>query len=238
VTALRIVSGAVIAAGEGSRLKDFGVPKPLVEIGGTPLIAHVLENFEAAGIASAAVIFNESERDCEAFVRERFPRLVTTIRIKSTRSSLESYREILAAAPPGRLLVSTVDAFCPRKDFVRFVRRAEALPADATVLAVTRYVDDEKPLWVNLARGHEGRVSAIGGSRGDAVTAGIYVFPEKVRRLAWPDGLGRLREYLAWLAREDHPIEALEIEKVVDVDRAEDVAAAEELASAHSETGR
>jgi len=236
VTALRIVSGAVIAAGEGSRLKDLGVPKPLVEIGGTPLIAHVLENFEAAGIASAAVIFNESERDCEAFVRERFPRLVTSIRIKSTRSSLESYREILAAAPPGRLLVSTVDAFCPRKDFVRFVRRAEALPADATVLAVTRYVHDEKPLWVNLARGHEGRVSAIGGSRGDAVTAGIYVFPENVRRLAWPADLGRLREYLAWLAREDHPIEALEIEKVVDVDRAEDVAAAEELASAHSET--
>jgi len=236
VTALRIVSGAVIAAGEGSRLKDLGVPKPLVEIGGTPLIAHVLENFEAAGIASAAVIFNESERDCEAFVRERFPRLVTSIRIKSTRSSLESYREILAAAPPGRLLVSTVDAFCPRKDFVRFVRRAEALPADATVLAVTRYVHDEKPLWVNLARGHEGRVSAIGGSRGDAVTAGIYVFPENVRRLAWPADLGRLREYLAWLAREDHPIEALEIEKVVDVDRAEDVAAAEELASARSET--
>ena len=236
MTALQIVSGAVIAAGEGSRLKDLGVPKPLVEIGGTPLIAHVLENFEAAGIASAAVIFNESERDCEAFVRERFPRLVTSIRIKSTRSSLESYREILAAAPPGRLLVSTVDAFCPRKDFVRFVRRAEALPADATVLAVTRYVHDEKPLWVNLARGHEGRVSAIGGSRGDAVTAGIYVFPENVRRLAWPADLGRLREYLAWLAREDHPIEALEIEKVVDVDRAEDVAAAEELASAHAET--
>ena len=208
----------------------------MVQIAGTPLIAHVLENFEAAGIVSAAVIFNESESDCEVFVRERFPRLVTTIRIKSTRSSLESYREILAAAPPGRLLVSTVDAFCPRKDFVRFVRRAEALPADATVLAVTRYVHDEKPLWVNLARGHEGRVSAIGGSRGDAVTAGIYVFPENVRRLAWPADLGRLREYLAWLAREDHPIEALEIEKVVDVDRAEDVAAAEELASAHSET--
>ena len=65
------------------------------------------------------------------------------------------------------------------------------------------------------------------------MTAGIYVFPEKVRRLAWPAGLGRLREYLAWLARDGQPIEALEIEKVVDVDRAEDVAAAEELASAH-----
>jgi NDP-sugar pyrophosphorylase family protein len=232
LTAPPIRSGAVIAAGEGSRLKDFGVPKPMVEVDGSPLIAHVLDNFEAAGIASAAVIFNERERDCEAFVRERYPRLVSQILIKSTRSSLESFREILKIAPAGRLLVSTVDAFCPARDFQRFVRRAEERPDTATVLAVTRYVHDENPLWVNLARGHEGRVSAIGGSRGDVVTAGIYVFPEKIRKLAIPRNLGRLREFLAWLASEDHPIEAVEIEKVVDVDRPEDVAAAEELAGA------
>ena len=228
MTAIR--SGAVIAAGEGSRLKDFGIPKPLVEVAGVPLIAHVLDNFEAAGIASAGVIFNERERDCEAYVRERYPRLVSQILVKSTRSSLESFREVLKIAPAGRLLVSTVDAFCPTKDFVRFVRRAEERAGDATVLAVTRYVHDEKPLWVNLARGHEGRVSAIGGSHGDAVTAGIYIFPEEIRKLAIPGNLGRLREYLAWLAKEDHPIEAVEIEKVVDVDRPEDVAVAEELA--------
>jgi NDP-sugar pyrophosphorylase family protein len=235
VTAIR--SGAVIAAGEGSRLKDFGVPKPMVEVGGAPLIAHVLDNFEAAGIASAAIIFNERERDCEAYVRERYPRLVSQILIKSTRSSLESFREVLEIAPAGRLLVSTVDAFCPAKDFQRFVRRAEEIPGATTVLAVTRYVHDEKPLWVNLQMGSDpsgdrprARVSAIGGSHGDAVTAGIYVFPEKIRKLGIPANLGRLREFLAWLASENHPIEAVEIEKVVDVDRPEDVAVAEELA--------
>jgi NDP-sugar pyrophosphorylase family protein len=235
VTAIR--SGAVIAAGEGSRLKDFGMPKPLVEVAGAPLIAHVLDNLEAAGLVSAAVIFNERERDCAAYVREHYPRLVSQILVKSTRSSLESFREVLRVAPPGRLLVSTVDAFCPTKDFVRFVRRAEGRASNTTVLAVTRYVHDEKPLWVNLARGHEGRVSAIGGSRGDAVTAGIYVFPEAVRRLKIPFSLGRLREFLAWLASEDHPIEAVEIEKVVDVDRPED-AAAEELAGSPAARSR
>ncbi len=225
-----IVSGAVIAAGEGSRLKNLGVPKPLVKVAGAPLIEHVLSNFEAAGIGSAAVIFNETERDCEAFVRERFPRLVSTVLVKTTRSSLESFREILAIAPKGRLLVSTVDAFCPRKDFVAFVRRAEELPAAATVLAVTGYVHDEKPLWVTTTR--HGRVCVVGGASGGAVTAGIYVFPEKVRKMAIPSSLGRLRDFLAWLAKESHPIEAVEIRKVVDVDRAEDVAAAEELAGA------
>ena len=225
-----ITAGAVIAAGEGSRLKALGVAKPLVEVAGVPLIEHVLRNFEAAGIVSAAVIFNESESDCEAFVRERFGRLVPTILVKNTRSSLESFRAVLEVAPKGRLLVSTVDAFCPQKDFVRFVERAAALPSDATVLAVTRFVDDEKPLWVNVAG--DGRVSAVGGSKGDAVTAGIYVFPEKVRSLGIPRELGRLRDFLAWLARSGAPIQAVEIEKVVDVDRAEDLAVAEELAAA------
>jgi NDP-sugar pyrophosphorylase family protein len=223
-----ILSGGVIAAGEGSRLRGLGVPKPLARVAGVPLIEHVLSNFEAAGIASAAVIFNEAEEDCAAFVRQRFPGLVATVVVKNTHSSLESFREILASAPAGRLLVSTVDAFCPREDFVRFVRRAAEAPPGATVLAVTSFVDDEKPLWVTVTR--RGRVTVVGGSRGDAVTAGIYVVPEKVRRLHAPPGLGRLRDFLAWLARSGEPIEAVSIPKVVDVDRVEDLAAAEELA--------
>jgi NDP-sugar pyrophosphorylase family protein len=223
-----ILSGAVIAAGEGSRLKQLGVPKPMIEVGGVPLIAHVLGNFESAGIVSTAVIFNEAEKACAAYVRERFGSLVSKIVVKSTRSSLESFREVMAVAPPGRLLVSTVDAFCPRHEFQRFVRRAQELPSK-TVLAVTGYVHDEKPLWVTTTR--SGRVSAVGGASGDAVTAGIYVFPEKVRGLAIPPSLGRLRDFLAWLAKSGEPIEAVDIPKVVDVDRAEDLAEAEELAA-------
>ena len=250
MSALR--SGGVIAAGEGSRLKALGVPKPLVPVAGEPLIAHVLGNFEAAGVASAAVIFNDAGKAAVALVRERFGRLVSRIVVKSTHSSLESFREILEAAPPGRLLVSTVDAFCRREDFVRFVRRAEEKPSGATILAVTRHVNDEKPLWVTLAAGERraggaggrssaeppeelarsGRVTVVGGASGDAVTAGIYVFPEEVRTLGIPSGLGRLRDFLAWLAKSDEPVEAIEIPKVIDVDRAEDLAEAEELAAA------
>jgi len=230
VSAIR--SGGVIAAGEGSRLKALGVPKPLIPVAGEPLIAHVLGHFEAAGIASAAVIVNDAGKEAAKLVRERFGRLVSKIVVKSTQSSLESFREILRAAPPGRLLVSTVDAFCRREDFVRFVRRAEEKPNGATVLAVTRHVNDEKPLWVTTSR--SGRVTAVGGASGDAVTAGIYVFPESVRTLGIPAGLGRLREFLAWLAKSNEPIEAVDIPKVVDIDRPEDLAEAEEMAGAEA----
>ena len=70
------------------------------------------------------------------------------------------------------------------------------------------------------------------------MTAGIYVFPEKVRRLGIPPSLGRLRDFLAWLARSGEPMESVEIPKVVDVDRAEDLAEAEELAAASAGRGR
>jgi len=222
-----IRSGAVIAAGEGSRLKSLGVPKPLIEIGGRPLIAHVLSRFEAAGIERAAVIFNDAGRDAEPYVRERFGALIDTIVVKTTHSSLESFREVLAVAPPGRLLVSTVDAFCPVAEFVRFVRLAAEKPSSATVLAVTRFVDDEKPLWVTTSR--DGRVRVVGGASGDAVTAGIYVFPERVRKMGIPPSLGRLRDFLAALAKEEEPIESVEIPKVVDIDRPCDIEEANAL---------
>lgn len=225
-----ITAGGVIAAGKGSRLKGLGVPKPMVEVAGTPLIDHVLGNFEAAGIAEAAVIFNSSEEGCAAYVKERFGKLVSKVIVKTTRSSLESFREILGAAPRGRLLVSTVDAFCPREDFLRFVRLAAKTPSDATVLGVTSFVEDEKPLWVTTTR--KGRVTVVGGSSGDAVTAGIYVVPERVRRMQIPSSLPRLRDFLAWLCKSGDPMQALSISKVVDVDRAEDLETAEALARA------
>ncbi len=226
MTAIKV--GAVIAAGDGSRLKSLGLAKPLVRVAGEPLVAHVLGNFAAAGIGEVAVIFNAVEEDCAAFVRARFPSLVSRVIVKSTSSSLESFREVLAASPPGRLLVSTVDAFVPRPDFLAFLRAAERLPRETTVLAVTAFVADEKPLWVRTARG--GRVTEIGGSSGDAVTAGVYVVPARVRTLLPPASLKRLREFLAWICAAGEPITAVSIPKVIDVDRPDDLVLAEALA--------
>jgi NDP-sugar pyrophosphorylase family protein len=201
--------------------------KPLVPVAGVPLIAHVVENFLAAGIENLAIIFNAREEDCAEFVRERFSAAKIRILVKTTASSLESYREIARMLPPGPALVSTVDAWCPRADFVEFARRAALASAEETVLAVTPFVADEKPLWVRLDP--SGLVTAIGGASGDAVTAGIYVFPERVRKLPAPAALGRLREYLAWLVERGETVRGIRIAAVVDVDRESDIALAAAL---------
>jgi NDP-sugar pyrophosphorylase family protein len=227
----RLLTGGIIAAGEGSRLRraGFAMPKPMVPIAGMPLIESVIRNFRAARIAPLAIIMNEHERACVDWVRARFPDLDVEFIVKTTRSSLESFGEVIARYPGGRMLVSTVDAWCVETDFVHFVEAASRRPAEATVLAVTPLVADENPLRVSMTA--DGRVTDVGDA-GDLVTAGMYLVPERVRTLRAPAGLGRLREFLAWLARSGAPVYGEVIERVVDVDRAEDVALAETLALA------
>lgn len=224
------VRGGIIAAGEGSRLRrdGFTAPKPLVEVAGVPLIGAVLRNFEAAGVTSITIIVNEDERECVEWVRAHRPALDVDFIVKTTASSLESFREVTGRGPAGPMLVSTVDAWCAPEDFARFAAEAARRPDDATVLAVTPFVSDEKPLWVAL--GADGRVTGLGAARGGLVTAGVYRVSDRARRIEPMPALGRLREYLGWLLTQGEPMYGAIIETVVDVDRREDVASAEALA--------
>jgi NDP-sugar pyrophosphorylase family protein len=223
------VRGGIIAAGEGSRLRadGFTVPKPLVPVAGRPLIGVVLGNFVAAGITSITIIVNEHERACVEWVGAQFPRIEVEFIVKTTANSLESFREVTGPGSAGPMMVSTVDAWCAPEDFARFAAQAAARPDDATVLAVTPFVSDEKPVWVTLGPG--GRVEALGAG-GSLVTAGVYRVSDRARQVPVVPALGRLRDYLAWLWRSGEPLYGEIIETVVDVDRGEDVASAEALA--------
>lgn len=230
--------GGIIAAGAGARLRQAGwtMPKPLVPVAGIPLIEHTIRNLLGAGVSSLVIIVNEQARECETWARARFPRLDLQVIVKTTDSSLESFREVAGRLGAGRALISTVDAWCPEEGFRTFVRAARLFPPDASVLAVTPLVDDERPLWVTLDA--SGRVASLGGDSGDVVTAGLYLVPERVRRLSPPPEVKRLREFLVWLLQRGEPLYGVVLPAVVDVDRAEDVALAETLAHQNDQPRR
>lgn len=237
MTAKATLRGGILAAGAGSRLREAGwtIPKPMVPVAGTPLIQRVVANFAAARIRSLTIILNEQERECVEWVRSTFPRLDLRFIVKTTGSSLESFREVTRAIGPRRALISTVDAWCPTQEFVRFVAAARRFPADSVVLALTPFVADERPLWASLDA--TGRVRHLGGDSGELVTAGIYLVPARLAALAPPAELPSLRGFLTWLVERGEPVYGATIPTVVDVDRPDDVTLAEAMARRGAPSG-
>lgn len=229
------MKAAVIAAGLGERLLAGGIatPKPLVAVGGKPLVDHVLDAVAAAGIADAACIFNaEPPADAVAAhcrARRGGPRL--TIVRRTTPSSMESLFTLAPhLASDDRFLLLTVDAvFAPAvlRDFLA----AAARQADAdAVLAVTDFIDDDKPL--HAAVDASGRVTALGAAAAGSplITAGFYVLHSRV--LAEIDAarahhFTALRQFLAHLLARGYRLDAAPMGKTVDVDRPQDIAAAD-----------
>jgi NDP-sugar pyrophosphorylase family protein len=221
--------GGILAAGEGSRLRagGYAMPKALVPVGGVPLIEATIANFTAAGIHSLVVIVNEASRACVDWARARRLDVDVEFIVKTTPSSLASFREVMGRLGPGPALITTVDSWCRPADFVRFVDAGRRRLPAASTLALTPLVADEKPLWASVD--HAGRVTRLGEGAGPLVTAGLYLLAEGAGAADPPVGVERLRDYLQWLVTRV-ALYGEVIERVVDVDRPEDVALAEALA--------
>ncbi|MBX3028391.1 NTP transferase domain-containing protein [bacterium] len=227
------MKAGLIAAGLGERLAAAGIdtPKPLVQVAGRALVDRVLDAIAAAGIAEAACIFNaEPASDAvEAHCRARAdgPRL--TIVRRTTPSSMESLFTLAPLLADERFLLLTVDAvFAPA--VLRAFLDAAAAHADAdAVLAVTDFVDDEKPLHAALAP--DGRLTALGAAARDSrwITAGFYVFhPRIFAEIAAARGAGftALRQFLGHLLARGYRLRGAPMGKTLDVDRPQDIAAA------------
>lgn len=223
----------ILAGGEGARLRDDGVatPKAFVEIGGRPLILRLRETMRALGCESVTAAIRRtalSEADplSRSALMEAF-RVVPCV----TPSSLHTLARGMAAVPPGPLLCTMVDTIMREEDWRRLFTEADRWlrdGADACV-AVTPYVDDEKPLWV--ARRRNGVVTAF---RADpivpaVVTGGVYFLSSRIRNLVprvLSLGVARMRGFLGWLVEHGYFVATVEVERIVDLDRGRDLSVA------------
>jgi NDP-sugar pyrophosphorylase family protein len=217
----------VIAAGLGARLRADGLraSKPMAMVGGRPLIGHTLNRFRAAGITQVSVIINEQSDDVREWLEGNGVGLDLDLVVRTTPSSYASFSLIAARLTGSPALITTVDSILPVADFRRFARLAAGFPADAFVLGLTSFVDDDNPLWATL-RESDRRIASLGGDRGTHVTAGLYWLPAE--RPAEPaTGFARLRDYLKWLVETGSSVYGVALPQVFDIDRARDVEAAE-----------
>lgn len=228
------IRGGIIAAGQGTRLRADGyrMSKPMVPIGGRPLIALTLDRFRAAGIRRLTVIINETSADCGEWLGVHTADFDLDLVVQTTPSSYASFQIVAARLAGEPAVMTTTDAVMPAGDFCSFVQAADHLPPDVVALGLTDHVDDEKPLWATLDA--TGRIRQLGGGQGTHVTAGVYWLPAQ-RRPEAPHGFARLRDYLGWLVSEHPPVSGIVLPRVFDIDRARDIASVEaELGLKHA----
>lgn len=226
---------AIIAAGEGSRLLREGVkkPKPLVCLHGVPLIERLIRVFLRNHATSISIIVNEEMPDVQAYLKSLSLPVPFHLVVQSTLSSMHSFYALSRFLTNERFCLTTVDTIFQETDFSRYIDVFEQEAELDGLMAVTPFVDDEKPLYVKTDRN-----LAIQGFFDSAeadcryVSGGIYCLKKTTLPIledAMREGISRMRNYQRLLVEKGLKLKAYPFPKIIDVDHAEDIEKAEKF---------
>ena len=224
---------AIIAAGEGSRLAQEGVkkPKPLVELNGEPMIGRLINVFTRCNAESISIIVNNEMKEVKAYLDTLNPGVPFNVVVKSTPSAMHSFFELSRVMKKGKFCLTTVDTIFREDDFARYIAAFEADTVSDGMMAVTPFIEDEKPLYVDVDNNMNIRAfrdAAYEGAR--FISGGVYALNDKaitVLEDCMSRGIARMRNFQRALIDAGLSLKAYPIEKIVDVDHAGDIEVAE-----------
>ncbi len=234
------MKAGIIAAGKGERLKNGGIftPKPLIRLGGVPIIERTIMAAINAGANYIACIVNDIEKEVSEYLKSKSWPVTFRLVVKTTPNSMESLFNLSPFLDEPFLLL-TVDSVYPFDMLKKFVNNAQHFNADG-VLAVTNFVDDEKPLWVKMDSNNKIFIIGDEAIPTSYITAGFYYFRPNIFKLinkARKMDLKALREFLALIIKNGYDIYGLSVKKVIDLDHPEDIKKAESFLRSISSEG-
>ncbi len=222
---------AIIAAGEGSRLSQEGIihPKPLVEINGIPMIKRLLECFKDNDAKDVSIIINDTSMELKDFILSQDYPFQIKLKIKSTKSSMHSLYEMIDMIGNDAFCLTTVDTIFKPSEFKTFINFAKNQKVMDAVMAVTRYVEDEKPLFIQTVND---KIIAFLDVKADCqyVSGGMYYLKPaiwKVLEKSIVSGNQQMRNFQRDLLMAGLNIGFYEFSKIIDVDHIQDIKAAE-----------
>ena len=224
---------AIISAGEGSRLAQEGVakPKPLVDICGEPMIGRLINLFCRCNAESISIIVNEQMTEVREYIESLSLDIPLNLVVKTTPSSMHSFFELSRVIPKGRFCLTTVDTIFREQDFRPYIEAMEADERYDGMMAVTDYIDDEKPLYVQTD--DDLNITAFRDERYDGakyISGGIYALNEKAINVladCMERGVARMRNFQRALVDAGLRLKAYPMGKILDVDHAGDIEKAE-----------
>lgn len=226
---------AIIAAGEGSRLAKEGVkePKPLIQIQGVPLIERLVKLFMRHGASSVSIIINEQQPQTLALLQELKKQYPINLVVKDTPSSMHSMHALLPhLRGEEKFCLTTVDTLFREEEFARYIAALEQSDHDG-LMAVTDYIDDEKPLYVETdERLHITAFCDSVGANSKYISGGIYgLTPKALDTLqkCMEQNIARMRNFQRMLINDGLTLQAHPFKKIIDIDHAQDIQKAEEF---------
>jgi len=226
---------AIIAAGEGSRLVEEGVmePKPLVRLNGIPLIDRLVAIFLKNGATSITIIVNEEMKSVQRHLSEWKLGVPLHVIVKSTLSSMHSFYEVSRFLNEGKFCFTTVDTIFQEEEFSEYIRTFLSDSVYDGMMAVTDFIDDEKPLYVNVD--NEMTITDFTDQPSVStahryVSGGVYCLSSNalpVLAQCVENGISRMRNYQRELIKHGLKLKAYPFKKIVDVDHASDIKKAE-----------
>lgn len=224
---------AIIAAGEGSRLAQEGIvkPKPLVELQGEPMIGRLINIMLRCDAQSISIIVNEHMTEVREYLEGLSLPAPLNLVVKTTPSSMHSLWHLSKVIPNGKICLTTVDTIFREEDFKGYVQEFEEDNNHDGLWAVTPFVDDEKPLWVDVD--DEMNITAFRDKKWDGATyvsGGVYAMTDRaftVLDQCIEQGISRMRNFQRALVDANFHLKAYSIDKIIDVDHAGDIATAE-----------
>lgn len=228
---------AIIAAGEGSRLVQEGVklPKPLVNLCGTPMIKRLIDIMTDCNPESLSIIVNEQMTEVRDYLESLELPVPLHMTVKTTPSSMHSFYEVSRHFKDGKFILTTVDTIFREEDFRAYVEAFEADETTDGYMAVTSFIDDEKPLYIDVDA--DMRITAFRDRPFEGmkyISGGIYGLTApalKVLENCMETGVSRMRNYQRALVEAGLNLKAYPFPKIIDVDHAGDIATAEAFIS-------
>lgn len=225
---------AILAAGEGSRLTQEGckVPKPMVRIQDETLIGRLIRIFIANGATRIVVICNAQHCETYEYLINLALPVPLDVIVQSTPSSMHSLYTIRNYLVTEEFCVTTVDTVFSESEFATYIRTFQKSDIDG-LMAVTDYIDDEKPLYVqttdtlsitDFCDTNEKECTYISG--------GIYCLKRTALTTlskCIDQGMARMRNFQRQLVTDGLHLTAFPFSKIIDVDHCSDITKAEEL---------
>lgn len=225
---------AIISAGEGSRLAQEGVqlPKPLVQLNGMAMIDRLIHIFAKNGAEQVVVIINNEVAQTKEHLAllKKVSEVPLEVIVKTTPSSMHSFYELSTYLKDDKFCLTTVDTIFREEEFSRFIEAFKASDKDG-LMAVTDYIDDEKPLYIstdeelNITGFHDARTPDC-----RYISGGIYCLtPKSIDTLqrCMENGMSRMRNFQRQLVADGLHLGAYPLSKILDVDHASDIEKAE-----------